>query len=277
MHVAELWRYPVKSMIGTTMPSVELDALGVVGDRRWATRDLRRGGIRGAKKLGALMRFAARDAGGIDAVITCPDGTELHTADRDVHDRLSAALDHPVRLEALRPADDLEHYRRGGPDHDDIVAELRAVFGRNADEPLPDLGSFPPVIYEYESPPGTYYDVHPLLVVTTAALRSLASAVPESNVDVRRVRPSIVVDTDEPGYPELEWRGRSARLGTAQITFVGRCPRCVMVTRQIGLDVPEDRAVLRYIVRQLDQDFGQYAVVTTPGVVTAGDAVTFVD
>jgi hypothetical protein len=277
MHVSQLWRYPVKSMIGEVVARVELDRLGIVGDRRWATRDLVRGGIRGAKKIGALMQFAARDAGDLDAVITCPDGSKLHTADPAIHDRLSAALGHPVRLEALRPADDLDHYRRGGPDHDDLLDELRAVFGREAGEPLPDLSAFPPVIYEYESPPGTYYDAHPLLVVTSAALRSLADALPDASVDVRRVRPSIVVDTDEAGYPELSWAGRRARLGDAEIDFVGRCPRCVMVTRRVDGAAPEERSVLRHIVRHLDQDFGQYATVTTPGVVATGDELVFVD
>jgi uncharacterized protein YcbX len=57
-----------------------LDELGVVGDRTWAVRDLERGGIRGAKKIGALMRLAARDLG---------DG---------------ARRDHPARRRVVRTA-----------------------------------------------------------------------------------------------------------------------------------------------------------------------------
>ena len=48
MQISQLWRYPVKSMVGGTVPSVEFDDLGIVDDRTWATRDLERGGIRGA-------------------------------------------------------------------------------------------------------------------------------------------------------------------------------------------------------------------------------------
>ena len=60
MHLAHLWQYPVKSMIGGEVASARLGGEGMVGDRTWATRDEQRGGIRGAKKIGGLMRCAAR-------------------------------------------------------------------------------------------------------------------------------------------------------------------------------------------------------------------------
>lgn len=281
MFVDELWRYPVKSMVGETVDAIELDALGVVGDRTWAARDLERGGIRGAKKIGALMRLAARDLGDGNVEITLPDGSTVRTSDVDVHERVSAALDHPVRLESLQPADDLEHYRRGAPDSDDVVAELRGIFGREADEPFPDFSIFPPTIAEYESPPGTYYDVFPLMVMTTAALAALARALPEGNVDVRRFRPSLMIDTGDggadastPGHPEFDWRGRRATIGSATIEFGAPCPRCVMVTREINDAIPADRTILRHIVRDLDQNLGVYATVVAPGAVALGDALT---
>lgn len=277
MHVTQLWRHPVKSMVGENVDTVQLDDHGVVGDRTWATRDLERGGIRGAKKLGGLMTFAARAAGSGHVTITLPDGTRVGTADDDVDRRVSEALGHPVRLEALRPPSDLDHYRRGRPDSDDMMVELRAVFGRDDDEPLPDLSVFPAEIMEFESPPGTYYDAFPLLVMTTSALRSLADALPDSVVDVRRFRPSMVIDTgDAAGHPEFAWTGRSAAIGSARIEFGDPCPRCVMVTRRIDDDVPEDRRVLRHIVAELDQNLGVYARVTQTGLVNVGDPMILV-
>ncbi len=275
MDVTQLWRYPVKSMIGERVDSIALDELGVVGDRTWAARDLERGGIRGAKKIGGLMQLAARDTDDGQVEITLPDGATISTTDGDVDTRVSEAIGHSVQLEALRPADDLDHYRRGAPDGDDMLAELRAVFGRTDDEPLPDFEIFPPEIMEFESPPGTYYDAFPLLVLTESALRALGEAVPESIVDVRRFRPSIVVDTDETGHPEFGWTGRTATIGSATIRFGEPCPRCVMVTREIDADTPGDRAVLRHIVRDLDQNVGVYATVVTPGAVATGDSVEF--
>ena len=74
MNVDQLWVYPVKSMMGSTVDSIELSTLGIVGDRHWAIRDLERGGIRGAKKIGELMQLTAERDG--DAVrIGFPDGS----------------------------------------------------------------------------------------------------------------------------------------------------------------------------------------------------------
>ena len=43
--VAELWRYPVKSMRGEIVPALPLGDGGAAGDRAWALRDLENGRI----------------------------------------------------------------------------------------------------------------------------------------------------------------------------------------------------------------------------------------
>jgi uncharacterized protein len=278
MHVAEIWQYPVKSMIGTTVDRAQLVETGMVDDRTWAVRDEVRGGIRGAKKIGPLMRLAARHDGHGGVVITLPDGTTVRSSDADAATKVSAAIDHPVTLWPLAPADDLDFYRRGAADSDDIMVELRGIFGREEGEPLPDLSIFPPVIAEFESPPGTFLDAFPLMLMSTSALRSLQQALPDSTIDVRRFRPSFVIDTgDEDGHPEFGWSGRSAAVGDAVIQFDAPCPRCVMVTREVADDVPQDRGVLRHVVRDLDQNLGVYATVTTPGSIAVGDPLRFLD
>jgi uncharacterized protein YcbX len=37
--VGELWRYPVKSMMGERVEQLQVAVRGAVGDRAWATRD----------------------------------------------------------------------------------------------------------------------------------------------------------------------------------------------------------------------------------------------
>ncbi len=276
--VSQLWRYPVKSMMGVTEDTIDLDALGIVGDRPWATRDLVRGGIRGAKQLGSLMGFSATFPDG-DAsrppIVTLPDGSTVACDAPDASDRVSAALGHAVRLEPLAPATDLDHYRRGPSDHADPMVGLREVFALEADDPLPDFSIFPPEIGEFESPPGTYYDAFPLVLITTASLRELARLAPDSVIDVRRFRPSILLDDDADGFVENAWAGRTARLGTATVHVRSICPRCVMVTRGFA-DLPQDRSIMRTLVRENAQSLGVYATVVEPGVVRVGDALTFV-
>lgn len=277
MHVGQIWQYPVKSMVGGRVDEAEITTEAMVGDRTWAVRDQVRGGIRGAKQLGGLMRLRAEHApGGRGAVtITLPDGSTVSTEDSDVDARVSAAIDHEVVLGALRPPEDLAHYRRGEAYHDDLMDDLRATFGRGEDDPLPDLSGFPPVIFEYESPPGTYHDAYPLMLMTTSALRSLQEALPDSAIDVRRFRPSVVVDTgDALGHPERDWIGQRISIGEVVLDVASGCPRCVMVTREIDDDAPPDRAVLRHIVAELGQDLGVYATVATPGRIAIGDPVT---
>jgi hypothetical protein len=89
-----------------------------------------------------------------------------------------------------------------------------------------------------------------------------------------------VVDADDvsgsaTGHPEADWAGRSARIGSAIVQFDAPCPRCIMVTREIDDSLPADRAVLRHIVRDLDQNVGIYATITTPGTVRVGDPLEF--
>lgn len=275
MNVNQLWVYPVKSMMGSTVESIELTELGIVGDRHWAIRDLERGGIRGAKKIGELMQLSAhRDNDNV--VIAFPDGTTVSSADHDVNMMLSSMLHHKVLLESLPSDNNLEHFRRGTGDSDDPIAELRNIFGREEDEPLPNFAAFPPEVVEFESPPGTHHDCWPLMVMTTSAMKAMQDALPDSNVDIKRFRPSIVIDTPEIGHPEFSWTGKTAHIGTATIEFLEPCPRCVMITRRINDDIPEDRAILRHVVRELDQNVGVYARVIVPGSVSVGDSLQFI-
>lgn len=278
--VTQIWRYPVKSMAGERLTSTEVGVQGLPGDRAWAVRDEERGGIRGAKKLPELMRCAARyldeptltRAG--NAEMRLPDGTTIRTDDPEAASRLSRAVGTRVTLWPLQPADQLEHYRRGAPTHADLEQELRSLFALEPDEPLPDLSGLPPELLEFESPPGTYFDAFPLLLVTESSLRELSRLAPESRIDVRRFRPNFLLELPESptGFPEAEWAGRRVRLGTVTAEVTIPCMRCVMTTLPFD-DLPKDPRIMRTMVRETRQCLGAYARVAEPGVVRLGDAV----
>jgi hypothetical protein len=246
-------------------------------------RDEVRGGIHGAKKLPLLMDLAARylaepDGEGESALaeITLPDGTTFRTDDPDASALVSKAIGHEVTLWPQLPVDAVEHYRRPPPDAPDLDTELRSIFALEPDEPLPDLSIFSEV-FEYSSPLGTYFDAFPALVMTQQSLDSLQARAPESQIDVRRFRPNLLVDAAGDGeFPEQTWVGRRLRVGGATFEVVAGCPRCVMTTLRFA-DLPADRSIMRTLVRETAQMLGVYATIVEPGAVRAGDTVALVD
>jgi uncharacterized protein YcbX len=276
--IRALHRYPLKSMAGESLAATTLGLAGIPGDRAWAVRDAAQGRIRGAKRYATLMACAARYAnpptatGSSPAEITFPDGTRHGTGSTTIAAVLSALVGEPVALSPLVPAEQLDAYRHGAPDNPDIEAELRRVFARTPDEPLPDLSAFPRELMEYQSPPGTHFDAFPLLLVSTSALAALASAQPECNFDVRRFRPNVVLEIDEAGFPEDAWAGKTIRLGGATLRVEMPCPRCIMTTHPFA-DLPKDPRIMRTLVRENGGNLGVYASVITPGEIRVGDEV----
>ena len=282
--VAEIHRYPVKSMLGERLRSVAVAEDGLRGDRSWAARDEGRDAIEGGRKhpalLGCAARFIEPVADGLPIPvpeIELPDGTRLRADDPEVARRLSKLTGQPLSLWGRRPADDVAHYRRGAPDKSDIVLELHDIFARLPDEPLPDLGKLPPAIMTASTLPGTYFDCFPLFLLTNTSLASLARAQPSSRFDVRRFRPNLLLESaDGQGFPENGWVGRRIRVGEAEFAVETECPRCVMTTHAFA-DLPKDPKIMRTLVKENGGNVGVYAAVTRPGVVREGDAVELLD
>ena len=278
--VTEIWRYPVKSMGGEQLARCTIGERGIPGDRGWAVRDEAVGEIRGAKKLPALLLLSARylEEPASDRIppaeIVFPDGARVRTDAPEAAPRLTTLLGRRVTLWPLRPPDDRAHYRRGLPDTPDLESELREVFGRLPDEPLPDLSVFSQELFEYTSPPGTYFDALPLHLLTTASLRALERANAASRFDRRRFRPNFLIEPEAgaEGLVENEWCGTLLRVGGATVKVEMGTPRCSMTTQPQG-DLAKDPGVLRTVVRHAAQNVGVYASIVTAGRVAVGDAV----
>ncbi len=282
MRVAEIYRYPVKSMQGERLEHARLTAGGIPGDRAWALKDETGGGLTGAKKLPGLMSMTARFAREPEPEVRSPEvritdghGLDVSSTSGDVDGRLSAALAHPVSLWPLVPASQLDHYRRQAePADDDPLTALRALFGRTEDEPLPDLRRFPGVLATHHTPPGTYFDAYPLLLMTrsslTAMTRLAAAGGIRARFDVRRFRPNVLLDVDDEGFVENAWEGQRLRLGDAEVAIEMPCPRCIMTTHGF-LDLPKDPQVMRALVRHNEGNLGVYASVVREGRVGVGD------
>ena len=271
--VATVYRYPVKSMMGETLSEADIGEAGIPGDRGWAVRDEKRGGIRGGKKIPQLMTLAAK-SGAAAPLITAADGNSASASYERINDWLSDKLNHPVTLWPLLPANQLDHYRRGAPDTEDFEQELRAVFGRLPDEPLPDLAGFEELL-EFESPPGTYFDAFPISIISQQSLNTMNQLEGESRFDVRRFRPNLLVDvpgSDHP-FPEQAWVGKTLAIGSVTLKIDTTCPRCAMTTHGFD-DLPQDPQIMRNLVANSEGNLGIYASVVKVGKVATGDSVT---
>ena len=279
--VKEIWRYPVKSMAGERMNRANVSARGIYGDRGWAIRDEKAGEIRNARKLPMLLHCSAvymREPNADDAPpaqITLPDGTTFRSDSTEANARLSELLGRSVSIWPIQPPSERDLLKRGAPDNPDIRAEMREVFGRLENEPLPDFSTLPPQILEFTSPFGTFFDAFPFNVLTTASLSALSRHNPAADFDSRRFRPNVLIETKSgiEGLAEAEWSGRTLRIGATRIRVEMPTVRCVIPT----LDQPgvkKDPSVLRTIVRDAAQNLGAYATIASGGTIALGDEVT---
>src|SRR3954471_19955392 len=266
--VAELWRYPVKSLAGERIASADVDAAGIPGDRRFALRSVESGKILSAKRpsIGTrLLELAARlDEGAGTLTVDLGGRTVSTDYPAAVEAVLGEYLGEPVRLESTVADDDA--YESYWPEIDGLALSDVTV-------------DFPIALATAKS---SFVDLAALQMVTTASLHELATHSPGSDVTVERFRPSLVIDTDTAtGFVENEWAGRTARLGEAEIVFTVASPRCVMTTLRQH-DLPRDLAILRTLAEhnRVAMDglgnyacLGIYAEVTTPGPVAVGDAL----
>jgi uncharacterized protein len=288
--VTEMWRYPVKSMRGERLEHSEVTDAGLVGDRGYAVIDRDTGKVGSAKHprlWGALLECDARYLGPAAAgaplppvAITLPDGDETGSDDPRVDERLSAVFDRPVQLTTRAP--DGNAYLAVWPTWDGIMPddfrEQVAVAGTEAEAE----GTLTSLGLAMASPPGTFFDVAALHVLSAVTLRRLAELEPASAFAVSRYRPNIVIDGPTEPFAENDWGGANLQFG-AGLTALGMIPtmRCIMTTLAQG-ELPRDNDVLRSVARHNRIEIaglgtwscvGAYATVTAPGPVQVGDAV----
>ena len=236
MRVAELWRYPVKSLQGERVAAAELTRTGLAGDRRWALFDLGTGLGLTARRYPVLLQAAARlrEDGGVDVVL--PDGSVA--ADDGA---LSAWLGRPVEL---RAADVAGPRRYENPD--DIETEAEESW------------------WVFEGSRDAFHDSVPVTLLSTATIGSHP---------VRRFRPNVLLDGGPDGGEDA-LLGTTVRIGDAVVTLTEPVPRCVMVTRAQPGGIEVDRDVLRWIHRERAGALAVGGTVLRPGTVRVGDEVT---
>jgi uncharacterized protein YcbX len=288
--VSQLWRFPVKSMQGESVDSLEIDARGVLGDRAWALVDEADGKVVSAKNPRKWKKVLDVSASFVDeptavaptppVVVRLPDGTSGRSdvAGDDASGVLSRYLGREVRLTSEVPAS--PKFEETWPAEveglgpaDLIVASRIEMDGADSVSSL-DLAM---------AAAGTFFDLARLHLLTTATLAALrAEHGGDGDFDVRRYRPNVVVDDAGAGFVENEWLGRTLSLGGGGAAMQVSIPtmRCVMTTMaQPGLD--RDLSLLQTIARTNRQTIfggewaccGIYGDVAGTGAVRVGDEV----
>jgi uncharacterized protein YcbX len=155
VQVTQLWRYPVKSMIGESLPAAEVGSLGIDGDRQWGLVDGETGLVLTARRVPQLL-FASALPDGDSMSVRLPDGT-VTDDDRVLSDWVGR------RVVLRRPApDEHGHYAVEGAGLHDVA---------------------PP---QWEGPAGVWHD-------SKRTRLSIVSEWSLGDQDVRRFRPNIVV------------------------------------------------------------------------------------
>ena len=248
VRVTELWRHPVKSLQGEQLADARLDPDGVDGDRLWGVRDTATGRVLTARREPRLLYASARVVDD-QPELSLPTGDVLRGTGQAADDALSAWLAKPVTL---------THAVTQPP----AQAEYFADATDDASAPI-----------EWTMPPGRFVDAAALLLLTTASLRTGLSLHPEGDWDVRRFRPNVLIDTDEEGWVEDGWCGRTVRIGEVEVVPQQPCVRCTMVTRpQPGLE--RDVDTFRTVARHHAGHLGVWSAVRSPGTIRVGDDVT---
>ena len=248
LRIAQLWRYPVKSLLGERLPSLSLVGDGVDGDRLWGILDRADGRILTARRESRLLFAASRMGTGNVPWITLPDGQLLTGPGPATDDALSAWLGKPVTLVCATECD----------------AARAEYFADATDDSSRAI--------EWTMPKDRFVDAYPVLVMSTAGLRGGAAAYAAGAWDVRRFRPNILIDVEGEDWLEDAWADRRLRVGTAQLIPRRRCIRCTMVNRaQPGLD--RDVNIYKTLNRVHGGDAGMWTQVALPGSLSEGDVV----
>lgn len=234
--VEEIWRYPVSSIGGERLTTVEIGPDGIEGDRCWCIVDSATGAVAAPEKEqrwrpSVFLHARLRDH---ETEIGFPDGDWLPVTDARVDGKLSAHFDFEA---AIRP------YAKADTQTSIPVATNR-------------------------------YEPSPLHLITTGTLNHLASLIGVSEVESKRFRPTFVLQTDNNGeFHEQRWLGRRIQLGPHVIAAATEETKRCGLTLIAQPGVTENPDILRTILRQNRRNFGIYGNVERSGAVTVGDGV----
>ena len=256
--VESLWRYPVKSMSGESLPETFAGFSGVYGDRLFAFRSS--AGPAGfpyltGRECGQMLMYrprfrdpqkSARPSNQAEAEAISPGLNPLPAGDE-----LAVEVETPSG-EVLAISDP------------DLVRQLRAVAGQ--DHSLTLLRS-----------ERAMTDCRPISLFSLQTAKQLGDEI-GTVLDKRRFRANVYLDLADPkGFSENSLVGRRVRIGSkVVISVLERDPRCKMITLDPDTALPSPE-VLRNVAQSHDGMAGVYGAILVEGTLRVGDPVEILD
>jgi uncharacterized protein YcbX len=268
--VAELWRYPVKSMLGEQCESVAITAAGVLGDRAWALREIDTGRIVSAKKYPQLLEFRAvyeaEPAAGVAGCVRIdpPEGGSVYADHPDASRRLSSILGLPLRLERHPRPSEKTTIDRANVFGDVPVSDIKPEW---TPDTMPD---------HFQLMSSSFKEIGALFLVTSGSiehLRKLQGGT--ARIDRRRFRPNIYVESESAGeFVEDGWLGSDLCVGE-QVQLTELSPTLWCVTSTLAQEeLPRDLSILRTAAQHHKGCLGVYASVASDGRVDVGSRIS---
>jgi uncharacterized protein YcbX len=257
--VESLWRYPVKSMSGETMPEVFMGFSGFYGDRCFAFKNstARKGfPYLNATAQPQMLRYrpqfryaerAAKPPNLTEAMSIAPGITPANGEPNDlIVDVVTpsgavVAVDDPTLIEMLGQG-------LRGENHLTLARSDRALT-----------------------------DCRPVSLISLQTVRQVEAEL-GLRLDKRRFRANIYLNlASDYGFAEDAWVGRKLRIGSSAVIMVlERDPRCKMISLDpdTGEHNPE---VLRKIAQAHAAFTGVYCAVLVEGILTKSDSVELLE
>ena len=278
IRVSHLFRYPVKSTAGTSVPQLELDALGAVEDRRWMLVDAQHKFMT-QRDVGALALIHSHvEVGGVRLEATGKVALRVN-----IPDASAPASDVIVWDDVARVVDAGDTAAQWCSDVLGVSCRLTYI-APSSRRPLQPkyAGSLDP-----QNRYVALSDGAPLLVVSEASLELLNEHLIARNatpVGFDRFRPNVVL-SGAAAHEEDTWR--TIEICGITIGVGSPCPRCVMTTvdqsrgvRASALTGEPGGEPLRTLATYRRQGtgvmFGMNATNETAGVLRVGDAVNVI-
>ncbi|MCM0618829.1 MOSC domain-containing protein [Nocardioides bruguierae] len=271
MRLAEIRRYPVKSLRGHRVHEARVEPWGLAGDRRWMVVDAGEGTAVTAREVNRMLLVGAEPT---------PTGIRLSGADQEP---LEVAEPDPARQLRVQVWSSHLSAAAAGSEAD---AWLSQALGRpvrlvHLDDPTRRTTD---PRFSREDDRVSFADGYPLLLASASSLAAVNAAHRERagedapRLTMTRFRPNVVVEGAE-AWAEDDWR--VLRIGGAVLRAVKGCARCVMTTvdPKTGERGKEPTATLARI-RRFDGAtwFGVNLVPDTPDVtIRVGDEVEVLD